>query len=785
MRTVPLRQAPVRTVLSAVALAFAVLLPPGPTTQAAAPPPPYDPCLAQGSFNIADPACLTWHPPVSGDWFGPIGDIVQHVAKRGDSLSLSFAPGVEVFFDRAISCGIGGCIGHSIRWRPDEGQLRGFWMQPQEGCGGADLSCSFRVWPDWDLGDAGERWNVLYVQHYRGIFPQKGLAHAIYVAPRYYPVRLDPVDTAGRPTDARPGTAAYAVRSGRPATAGACVAGAWWAANRRVVDPPVPDCVRLDRIVDAAGRSGYEGVLPVDSGDWTIVAAPAGAASASLASRPSPFRGTSVRPVGDDIRIPIVKERRPVPAVTITPTTDTVMIGGIQDVTVTVAAVDGEVGSITLAFTDPAMLTTRPTDRPRVGIVPGETEPAGGFTLATGEERTFTVQVAGLEPGEASLAAAVTGVNDVGESVEADAASAVAVVAAGSASALEPPVVDTAVAATEGGALAGTALGTPDSTLSIGLWSSVAGTGGACSQRLSGPGVVFLGTVDVAIGQDGTGPFTFVAPLTEGWLAYGVSSDGARVSRVGECRLVDGALPTISIAGARIAEGTGDGEPTRLGLTVTLSRPIATAVTVRASTRDGSAVSPADHEALTDTEVRFEPGETTATLTVDVVPDADQEEDETFDVVLSDPVGGRLPEPGAALQAEATVTIVDDDADAVREAPDVRGVWRWVYRTKHLGKRLTATYTITITDQDPSTGAVKGRIKGDVYAPYPDFTGRVVGTVSGDRVDWKVSGAGKAYNGPIRGTLVRRNGTLGIRIEGVNGAAAELRYLLVEPRDGR
>jgi hypothetical protein len=658
-------------------------------------------------------------------------------------------------------------------------------MQSLAGCGGADLTCSFRVWPDWDLGDAGERWNVLYVQHYRGIFPQRGLAHAIYVAPRYYPVRLDPVDTAGRPTDARPGTAAYAVRSGRSATAGACVAGPWWAANRRVVDPPVPDCVRLDWIADAAGRSGYEGVLPVDTGDWTIVAAPAGAASASLTSRPSPFRTTSVRPLGDDIRVPIVKERRPVPVITITPATETVMTGGVQDVTVTVAAVDGEVGTITLAFADPALLSTRPADRPRVGIVPAAIDAAGEFTLATGEERTFTVRVAGLEPGDAPLAAAVTGVNDVGEDVKADAASAIAVVAAGSGSGLEPPVVDSAIAATDGGRLAGTATGAPGSTLTISLWSSVAGTGGACSQRLSGPGVAFLGAVEVPIGEDGTGPFTHDSPLAEGWLAYGVSSDGARVSRVGDCRLIDGALPTISIADASVAEGTGDGGSTRLGLTVSLSRPTTTVVTVRASTRDGSAASSADFGALIDAEVRFEPGETVAFLIVDVAPDADQEEDETFGVVLSDPVGGRLPVAAAVLQAEATATIVDDDAEAVGDAPDVRGVWRWVYRIKHLGKTLTATYTITITDQDPATGAVKGRIKGDVYAPYTDFTGRVAGTVKGDRVDWKVTGAGKDYNGPLKGTLVRRNGTLGIRIEGINGAAAEVRYLLVEPRAER
>ncbi len=756
-----------------------------PAVRAAAPPPSLDACLDGGSFNIAEPACQETHPPSWGDQFGPIGGIITHLARRGDAIDLAFNPGAATFYDRPISCGIGGCIGHSIAWRSEEGQVRGRWMETVSGCSGSDEVCSFRIWPDYDVGDEAERWWVLYVQHYRGIFPQKGEAHAFSVAPRYYPVRLDPVDTAGNAVEPRPGTVAYAVRSGVSPSAGSCVSGAWWLQYRRVVDPPVPDCIELDQTPDDFGREGYAGVLPVDTGIWNIVAAPAGDAAAPLISRPSPYRALSVEPVADDIRAPIVRERRPVPRVTVEPEVETLSLGATQAIAVTVAAVGGEVGSLTLAFDAPEVLEISPLEPPTLGLPDeddGSIATVEPFTLAAGQEQTFLVQVGGLGEGVAALLARVSGTDDLGDPVAGDGAAAVAVVAsgggAGSAEAPEPPVVEVAVTGDAGGRVEGTAVGAPDTALTVTLWASRPGPDGACEPRQSGPDTAVVGSADVTLGEDGAGSFAFDVTLTEGWYTYGVSAIGARVSEIGECRQVVGDTPSISVADAQVVEGTAADGTTSLVFTVSLSGASDQPVSVRASTSGGTASSPADHEALTDVEIAFAPGETSAQLTVDVVPDADQEDDETVILTLSQAVNGRLPAPDATGPTSvATGTIVDDDAVAVADTPDVRGEWRWVWRTKHLGKTLTATYTITITDQDPETGEVKGRIKGKLYDPYPDFSGRVSGTVTGDRIALKVTGAGR-WNGPIEGSLIERGGTLEIR----HDEDPAKWYVLVKPR---
>ncbi len=735
-----------------------------PLARAEAPPPALDPCLDHGAFNIQERDCILRHPPAWGDWFGPIGSITRHVVHRGDTLELGFDPGVPVFFDRPISCGIGGCIGHAILWRAEEGLARGLWMEHVRGCAGSDLECAFRAWPDYDLGDAAERWIVLYAQHYRGIFPQKGEAHAIYLAPRFYPVRLDPVDTRGRPVTPRPGTVAYAVRSGTSPTADACETGAWWVRYRRLLEVRAPDCVKLTLTTDPVTGTGYEGVLPVDTGDWSIVAAPAGDATAPLTIRPSPYRGTTVRPVGDDLRVPIVRERRPVPEVTLVSESDSLPVGGVQDVQVTVAAVDGEVGSISVAFDDPAVLSVRPTDRPIVGVAGTDAAAPGVFTLGTDDRRTFLVRVSGLAPGSAALIASVSGRDDVDEPVAAEGRGALEVVTQAAAAGLEPPVVEAAIAADAGGHLEGAVSGPPGGALTVTLWSSRAEVDGACSQRQAGPDTSALGSVEVPIGDDGTGAFVLDARLTEGWFTYGVAADGGRVSRIGECRVVDGPTPLLAISDAQVVEGTAsDRSSTELVFMVTLSRPSDIPVRVLATTRDGTAAAGDDFRPLADREVELAPGETNVPLVVEVTPDAAQEDDETLEVVLSDPAGARFTVDGGGVQtAEATGTIMDDDASAVAKTPNVRGTWRWVYRVRHQGRVLESTYTITITAQDRATGDVRGRIVVDSYDPYPTYRGKVAGTVQGDRVSWRVTGTG-AVDGPVEGTLVRRNGRLAIR----------------------
>jgi Ca2+-binding RTX toxin-like protein len=111
------------------------------------------------------------------------------------------------------------------------------------------------------------------------------------------------------------------------------------------------------------------------------------------------------------------------------------------------------------------------------------------------------------------------------------------------------------------------------------------------------------------------------------------------------------ALPIVSVGDAVVVEGAGAHQVT---VTITLSRPSATPVTVSWSTANGSAAAGSDYTAASGT-VTFAPGETSKQITVWIAGDAAQEADETFTVVLAGPVGAVLGD------ASGTVTVRNDD----------------------------------------------------------------------------------------------------------------------------
>jgi len=129
--------------------------------------------------------------------------------------------------------------------------------------------------------------------------------------------------------------------------------------------------------------------------------------------------------------------------------------------------------------------------------------------------------------------------------------------------------------------------------------------------------------------------------------AYGVGSPSS-----GSAVLQDsGALPTLSIADVSVIEGTKDGWVT---ITITLSQPSSSSVTVQVRTYDGTAKTGLDYKAVVTT-VTFAPGQTSVTLQVRVLGDKLREGNETLTVQLSSPTGAVLARP------VATVTILDDD----------------------------------------------------------------------------------------------------------------------------
>ena len=109
-------------------------------------------------------------------------------------------------------------------------------------------------------------------------------------------------------------------------------------------------------------------------------------------------------------------------------------------------------------------------------------------------------------------------------------------------------------------------------------------------------------------------------------------------------------LPALSVADATVEEGPN----ATLDFRVTLDRAASGPVTVTYATADQSATAGQDYEATTGT-LTFNPGETATTVSVVVLDDAHDDDQETLKVVLSDASGATL------ADGEAIGTIRNDD----------------------------------------------------------------------------------------------------------------------------
>ncbi len=110
--------------------------------------------------------------------------------------------------------------------------------------------------------------------------------------------------------------------------------------------------------------------------------------------------------------------------------------------------------------------------------------------------------------------------------------------------------------------------------------------------------------------------------------------------------------PRLSVTGAAVREGDTVGR--RAIFAIELSTPVAGEVTVSFATEDDSALAAdGDYEPASGT-VSLAPGETAATVEVNVTGDFRSEPDERFRLLLDDP-------SGAALEFSEAVAVIDDD----------------------------------------------------------------------------------------------------------------------------
>ena len=113
--------------------------------------------------------------------------------------------------------------------------------------------------------------------------------------------------------------------------------------------------------------------------------------------------------------------------------------------------------------------------------------------------------------------------------------------------------------------------------------------------------------------------------------------------------LDDDRRPSLSVRDASAGEESGP-----LQFTVERTGASAVAVSARWATADGTATSPADYTGAAGT-VTIGPGDTSATVSVTLVPDTVDESDETLGVTLSSPVDATIG------RGTATGTILDND----------------------------------------------------------------------------------------------------------------------------
>jgi DNA-binding cell septation regulator SpoVG len=121
----------------------------------------------------------------------------------------------------------------------------------------------------------------------------------------------------------------------------------------------------------------------------------------------------------------------------------------------------------------------------------------------------------------------------------------------------------------------------------------------------------------------------------------------------------------LAISDVRMLEGTG-ASPTPFVFTVTLLSAATAPVTVNYNVAPGTAAAGTDYAATNGT-LTFAAGETTKTVTVNVVADSVKEADETFNVVLSGASGAPISD------ATGVGTILNDDGLVVDDIRVVEG----------------------------------------------------------------------------------------------------------------
>ncbi len=180
--------------------------------------------------------------------------------------------------------------------------------------------------------------------------------------------------------------------------------------------------------------------------------------------------------------------------------------------------------------------------------------------------------------------------------------------------------------------------------------------------------------------------------------AIGHSANGgdyANESASVEVLITEADTPTLSIANQSAVEDAGT-----MSFTVTLSIATSRTVTVAWATGDGTATAGKDYTAVTAGSVTFNPGDALSrTISVTVNDDDIDEENETFEVTLSNARNATL--AGGQPTLEATGTITDDDERGVTVDPTALTVSEGHDNTYSVVLTSQPTEDVTVTVSVP------------------------------------------------------------------------------------
>lgn len=205
---------------------------------------------------------------------------------------------------------------------------------------------------------------------------------------------------------------------------------------------------------------------------------------------------------------------------------------------------------------------------------------------------------------------------------------------------------------------------TADSAVSGDLTVPITFTGTASGSDYSGAGDITItdgsttGTVTLTATQDTTDDDneTIIATINSATIVGAtVGSPDAQTITI----IDDDPAPVLDIDDVILGEG--DAGNATFDFTVTLDRASSSTVTVSYATTSagGTAVAGTDYTAIGSTQLTFDPGETSKTVSVSVAGDEVVERDETFSVTLSSPSNASIGDGTGAG------TITNDDAAIV------------------------------------------------------------------------------------------------------------------------